>query len=106
MKIITEGFPDRNSEDILLDSMTCTYITNADCVSDPDVWPELTLETRDGGGGKFFNMKTNEVGWSFCDIEDIAFIINDFKKRLNGCIDNSGCSRERLLEETGEDSEV
>lgn len=54
-----------------------------DCTEDRDGDPQtLTLSTRDGGGGKFVNIKTN--GWSIDqDSSDLTDIINDFKKRIN-----------------------
>ena len=42
---------------------------------------ELTIEIRDGGGGPFFNIKTDS--WSIDDPNQLAELINDFKSRLN-----------------------
>lgn len=81
LKIITEGYPETN--EVLLDEVTCKYIQEPDCTEDRDGDPqELTLSTRDGGGGKFVHIKTE--GWSIDqDSNDLMDIINDFKKRIN-----------------------
>ena len=77
MKIIVEGWPHDN--EILLDEITCKYIQEADCTEDRDNCQELILSTRDGGGGKFINIKTDN--WSISGIEDLQILINDFNKR-------------------------
>lgn len=79
-EIITKDWPDDNQ--VLLDSITCNYIQNPDCTEerkDDDVCQELTLSTRDGGGGKFINIKTNS--WSINSPEDFLAVLNDFKQR-------------------------
>ena len=79
--IITKGWP--NDDQVLLDSITCTYIQNPDNTenrgNDDDVCQELILSTRDGGGGKYINIKTNS--WSINSPEDFLTILNDFKNR-------------------------
>lgn len=80
LKIITEGYPEVN--EVFLDEVTCTYIQEPDNTEDRDGDPqELTLSTRDGGGGKYLHIKT--TGWSISDIDDLEVVINDFKKRFN-----------------------
>lgn len=80
-EIITKDWPDDNQ--VLLDSITCTYIQNPDNTessgNDGDVCQELILSTRDGGGGKYINIKTNS--WSINSSEDFLTILNDFKNR-------------------------
>lgn len=77
-EIITKDWPDDNQ--VLLDSITCSYIQNPDCTEDRGKdCQELTLSTRDGGGGKFINIKTNS--WSINNPEDFLTILNDFKNR-------------------------
>lgn len=80
-EIITKDWPDDNQ--VLLDSITCTYIQNPDNTesrgNDDDVCQELSLSTRDGGGGKYINIKTNS--WSINSPEDFLTILNDFKNR-------------------------
>lgn len=89
MEIITEGFPDDHNE-VLLDRISATYVQIPDCVSNEDDYQEITFETRDGGGGKFINIKTNEFGWSIDQNSDDLFkLIEDFKKRINGSFNNS-----------------
>ena len=88
-KIITEGWPEDN--EILLDSISCTYVQNPDCTedrneSDPQ---EITLSSRDGGGGKFIHIKTN--GWSIegSDLgSDLIPLLEDFKRRMNESFSN------------------
>ena len=81
LKVITDGWPETN--EVLLDEVTCKYIQEPDCTEDRDGDPQtLTLSTRDGGGGKFVHIKTE--GWSIDqDSNDLMDIINDFKKRIN-----------------------
>lgn len=80
-EIITKDWPDDNQ--VLLDSITCNYIQNPDNTEDrgkdDDVCQELILSTRDGGGGKYINIKTNS--WSMNSPEDFLTILNDFKNR-------------------------
>ena len=99
-KIITDGWPKEN--EILLDSISCTYIQEPDCTESREDDPqEITLSSRDGGGGKFIHIKTN--GWSICgdDLEmDLITLINDFKHRMN--YESTCCTghpRKELLEE-------
>lgn len=82
-KIITDGYPEDN--EILLDSITCTYIQEPDCTESRDDDPqEITLSSRDGGGGKFIHIQTK--GWSIegSDLNnDLISLIEDFKRRIN-----------------------
>lgn len=80
-EVITKDWP--NDNQVLLDSITCTYIQNPDNTesrgNDDDVCQELSLSTRDGGGGKYINIKTNS--WSINSPEEFLTILNDFKNR-------------------------
>ena len=78
-EIITKDWPDDNQ--VLLDSITCTYIQNPDNTESRgnDVCQELILSTRDGGRGKYINIKTNS--WSINSPKDFLTILNDFKNR-------------------------
>ena len=100
-KVITNGWPGDN--EILLDEITCTYIQEPDCTEDRNGDPQsITFSSRDGGGGKFINIKTD--GWSICgdNLEtDLIPLIKDFKHRMNDeNFSNSGCSREKVLEKS------
>lgn len=77
--IINKGWP--SDDQVLLDSITCTYIQNPDNTESRDdvVCQELILSTRDAGGGKYINIKTNS--WSINSPEDFLTILNDFKNR-------------------------
>ena len=83
--IITEGWP--KEDEILLDSISCTYIQEADCTENRDDCQEIVISTRDGGGGKFINIKTDS--WSISDEEDLIKLIKDFKKRYEQTSSNS-----------------
>lgn len=100
-KVITEGWPNGNNE-VLLESISCTYIQEPDCTESREDDPqEITLSSRDGGGGKFIHIKTN--GWSICgdDLEmDLIPLIKDFKHRMDDeSFSDSRLPREELLEE-------
>ena len=98
--IITKDWPKDN--EILLDEISCTYIQEPDCTEDRDGEPQsITLSSRDGGGGKFINIKTD--GWSICgdDLEiDLLPLIRDFKHRMDDVafISNTRPPREEILE--------
>ena len=99
-KIITDGYPEDN--EILLDSITCTYIQEPDCTESRNDAPQsITLSSRDGGGGKFIHIKTN--GWSICGDnleDDLIPLIKDFKHRMDDVsfISNTRPPREEILE--------
>ena len=83
MEIITNGWPHEGSEQVLLDEITCKYIQDADCTEDRDNPQEIIISSRDGGGGKFINIKTES--WSITGDnfeEEIIPLLNDFKKRM------------------------
>lgn len=77
IKIINDGFP--NDNEVLLDKVTCTYIQQNDCTESSDEVQEITLSTRDGGGGKFLNISTKS--WSISDVEELITLINNFKEK-------------------------
>ena len=82
-KIITDGWPEDNQ--ILLEEISCTYVQNPDCTEDREGDPQsITLSSRDGGGGKFINVKT--TGWSISgdNLEsDLIPLLKDFKHRMD-----------------------
>ena len=78
MKIITENFPE--DEEVLLEEISMTYYQNPDCTEDRDGDGQtIVITTRDGGGGKFLNIKT--TGWSISDEKELDLLIKDFRKR-------------------------
>ena len=78
MQIITEGFP--KDDQILVDEVTIKYYQEPDCTENrDDDGQEIIISTRDGGGGKFLNIKTNN--WSISGIEDLQKLVEDFNKR-------------------------
>lgn len=90
MKIVTDSTKyDWNGEDIFLDEVSMKYIQAPDCTENKDKdEQELIITTRDGGGGKFLNLKTNN--WSISGLEDLKLVIEDFNKRIeNESTDNT-----------------
>lgn len=87
--IITEEFPEDNQ--ILLDEITCKYVQNPDCTEDRDGdFQELILSSRDGGGGKFININTNNWSISGEDgFDEFITVLKDFKKRMNETFSNT-----------------
>lgn len=76
-----------HKENISIAYMQIIYRQEPDCTeSRDDNDQELIIETRNGGGGHFFNIKTGESGWSL-DSDDIknnlSEIVKDFKTRLD-----------------------
>ena len=87
-KVITDGYYE--GETILLDEITCTYLQEPDCTESRDGEPQsITISSRDGGGGKFLNIKTNN--WSVdTDLKSLTVVLEDFKKRMNYESDKQG----------------
>ncbi len=85
MEIIIDGYPDPEKEQVLLDEVICKYIQEPDCTEDRDGEPQLLiLSSRDGGGGKFINIKTESWSITGEDFkEEIIPILEDFKKRIS-----------------------
>ena len=78
MEIITDKYPD--DDQVLVDEISVKYYQPSDCTEDRDSdGQEIILSTRDGGGGKFINIKTDN--WSISGIEDLQTLIKDFNKR-------------------------
>ena len=82
--ISNETFPN-NGDEIAIYKVKITYCQELDCCQSVKDYPEelqyLTLESDDGGGGKFIRMKVGDSGWSFSTIKDLEEVLADFKKR-------------------------
>ena len=82
--ISNETFPG-NGDEIAIYKVKITYCQELDCCQSVEDYPEelqyLTLESDDGGGGKFIRMKVGDSGWSFSTIKDLEEVLADFKKR-------------------------
>lgn len=86
MKIVTDF---EEGGDVILDEISAKYIQEADCTESRDEYQELILSTRDGGGGKFLNIKT--TGWSISavdkngniDLSELTLVLEDFIKKYN-----------------------
>ena len=76
-----------------VDEVTIKYVQNEDCTRNMEDCQEIILSTRDGGGGRFINIKTES--WSISDIKELEEIINDFKIR-------AGVTDEHKDEENGD----
>jgi len=84
LKIITQGWPEEGKEQVLLDEVTCKYVQSADCTEDSDECQEIILSSRDGGGGKFINIKTESWSITGDDFEkEIIPLLKDFKNRIS-----------------------
>lgn len=79
MEIITKGWPEDNQ--VLLYETVMIYVQNPDCTEDREGEPqELRISTRNNGIANFLNIQTKN--WSFDDINDLKYIIDDFKRRI------------------------
>ena len=74
-----------NGDEIAIYKVKITYCQELDCCQSAKDYSEelqyLTLESDDGGGGKFIRMKVGDSGWSFSTIKDLEEVLADFKKR-------------------------
>ena len=75
VKIINDGYPTDN--EVLVDTVIIKYWQDNDCTEGDEEGQELTIESRDGGGGKFLHLKTK--GWSISDESDLIPILEHFK---------------------------
>ena len=84
-KIITKGWlKEDGTDEVLLDEITCTYLQNADCTEDRDECQQIVISSRDGGGGKFINFKTESWSITGDDFEkELIPLFEDFKHRMN-----------------------
>ena len=99
MTIITSGWPEENQ--ILLDEITCKYIQEADCTEDRDEPQQIILSSRDGGGGKFINIKTESWSINGDNLgDDLISLLKDFKHRMDENFSYPGHPREEVLEES------
>lgn len=84
--IVDDIFPSDDGYEVALSEMSAKYVQNLDCCQSDTDYPNdcqiLTIETDNGGGGKFFRLRTGEAGWSFDEVEDFVTILNDFKQRI------------------------
>ena len=88
MEIIFKDWP--NDNQVLLDEVTCKYVQNADCTENRDEIQEITISSRDGGGGKFINIKTESWSIDGDNFEsEFLPLLKDFKNRINEIPSNS-----------------
>ena len=77
--MITEDY---TNNEITLDYVKVRYTQDVDsCQEDNGECQELTIETDDAGGGKFYRMFTGSMGWSFSDIDELISILKDMQCR-------------------------
>lgn len=83
-KIVDDLYP--SLDEVALSKVSAEYTQNLDCCQSEREYPDscqiLTIETDDGGGGKFFRIKTGNAGWSFDNVDAFVKILNDFKQRI------------------------
>ena len=84
LEIITDGWPDEGKNQVLLTEITCKYLQEADCTENQEEPQEITLSSRDGGGGKFINIQTKSWSITGDDFEkELIPLFKDFKKRMS-----------------------
>lgn len=84
MEVIVDGWPEEGEDQVLLEEVTCKYVQNGDNTEDRDYVQEITISSRDGGGGKYINFKTES--WSITGDnfeEELLPLFKDFKKRIS-----------------------
>jgi hypothetical protein len=84
MEVIVDGWPKEGKDQVLLEEVTCKYVQENDCTENRDDVQEITISSRDGGGGKFINFKTES--WSITGDnfeEELLPLFKDFKKRIS-----------------------
>ena len=70
-----------SDEYIGIQEVKVTYVQEPDCTEDRDGdFQEITLSTREGGGGFFLNIKTDN--WSVDIDKGLTTLIEDFKSRI------------------------
>lgn len=83
MEVITNGWPDESRDQVLLEEITCKYLQPADCTENRDEVQTLTISSRDGGGGKFINFKTESWSITGDDFKkELIPLFEDFKSRM------------------------
>ena len=68
------------TEKVVLEEMTIKYSQEQDCTKSGDL-QTIEIKTQDGGGGKYFVIKTSR--WAINDSKDLDMLIKDFQNRLN-----------------------
>ena len=83
-EVIVEGWPKEGSDQVLLDEVVCKYLQNPDNTENQDDIQELIISSRDGGGGKYINFKTESWSITGDDFEkELIPLFKDFKKRIS-----------------------
>lgn len=63
-----------------LEQLTAIYSQEDDCCKSSDFGrQDIEISTHDGGGGKFYTIKTDR--WAFDSIEELTTLINNFIKK-------------------------
>jgi len=57
-----------------------TYTQDNDCCDDGTVGQFIEIESHDGGGGKYFTIKTER--WAFESAVELVALIEDAERRL------------------------
>lgn len=64
-----------------LESATLLFSQEKDCCDDRAFDQEIEIQSHDGGGGKFFTLKTDR--WAFESVEELEALIKDAIGRIN-----------------------
>lgn len=64
-----------------LESATLLFSQEKDCCDDRAFDQEIEIQSHDGGGGKFFALKTDR--WAFESVEELQDLIKDALGRIN-----------------------
>ncbi len=71
---------DTPSKEPVLQAGMLTYSQENDCCDDGTIGQFIEIESHDGGGGKYFTIKTER--WSFNDAKQLVAMIEDAERRL------------------------
>lgn len=64
-----------------LESATLLFTQEKDCCDNGEFDQEIGIQSHDGGGGKFFTLKTSR--WAFESVEELESLIKDAIGRIN-----------------------
>lgn len=64
-----------------LESATLLFTQEQDCCDDGAFDQQIEIQSHDGGGGKFFTIKTDR--WAFESVEELEALIENALRRIN-----------------------
>lgn len=69
----------RGDDDLYIDDASVEYTQQS---PNGIKFESLKVSTKNNGIARYLNIKTNEEGFSFSDVDELISILNDFKKRV------------------------